>query len=164
MNKLYVTIGPNGYTIVSDRSEEEIRRIAQYISDEVERIEKRNKRLNQTMQATLAAFNIADELFNLQRAHRELEEKSKEPMERFGPLTEKYQDQSQKLNVFEAKINELEIALEKEKVENARYRDLVENALKTGKDLEALRKNLAGCEEKLATLSKEYQEYRRSHP
>lgn len=64
-NKLRVNIGGNSYTIISEKSNGEIEKIANYVDDEIKKITSNNYRLNPIMASTLVALNIAENLFDL---------------------------------------------------------------------------------------------------
>lgn len=68
LNKLRVTIGSNEYVLKSARPNAEMQQIVEHVRKKVEEAGTHNSRMNPTMQATLAAINIADELFELRKS------------------------------------------------------------------------------------------------
>nr|WP_072514425.1 cell division protein ZapA [Ndongobacter massiliensis] len=79
LNKLRVTIGSNEYVLKSARPNAEMQQIVEHVRNKVEEARTHSPRMNPTMQATLAAINIADELFELRAS---LDAKVKEEVDK----------------------------------------------------------------------------------
>lgn len=100
-SKINVIIDGRNFTVVGAEDENYVRNLAYYVDQKIKNLASKNERLSQTMAATLAALNIADELSKTNMKLKELENKAKEPLEKFGGV-------SQELENSRTKINELE--------------------------------------------------------
>lgn len=99
--KVNVNINGRNFTVVGSEPEQYVKGIAAFVDEKIKNVVSNNDRLNDSMAAILAAFNIADEYY---RTYVELEELKKEVKE---PL-EQYEKSSEGLNVANKKIEELE--------------------------------------------------------
>jgi len=99
--KINVLIDGRNFTVVGAEDERYVREIAQYVDINIKKLANKNERLSPTMAATLAAFNVADELFKLQEKHKELEKRSKEPLERFDDLKKEVYEANEKVKELE---------------------------------------------------------------
>lgn len=174
MNKLKVTIAKEEYLLLSQRPDEEMQAIADFVAKKVEEVETKDLRFNRTMQATLACINIADHLFTLEEKYKKLEEESKEPMKAYLPLQEEAKrlrrEKEEDASTMEKLSNELReerektLALEENLKENQKkLLALIEEASHHDEDMIFLQKNLSEVEDKLLSLAKQYQEYKRSN-
>lgn len=100
-NKINVVIDGRNLTVIASENEEYIRELANYVDNKIKNLSSKNDRLSQTMAATLAALNIADELHKINNKLHELEQRAKEPLEKFSGITHE-------LEVAENRIKELE--------------------------------------------------------
>ena len=101
MKKINVLIDGRNFTVVGAEDERYVRELAQFVDLNIKKFANKNERLSPTMAATLAAFNIADELHKLQEKHKDLEKKSKEPLERFEDLKKEVQDANNRVKELE---------------------------------------------------------------
>lgn len=99
--KINVLIDGRNFTVVGAEDERYVRELAQFVDFNIKKLANKNERLSPTMAATLAAFNIADELYKLQEKHKELEKRSKEPLEKFDDLKKEVQDANNKIKEME---------------------------------------------------------------
>lgn len=136
--KIDVYIDGRNLTVVGSDNEDYIRGLARYVDAKIKDLSSKNDRLCQTMSAILAALNIADELHQSNEKLAELENESKEPIE-------KYDDITSELGVARKKIHELEI-------ECLQYKD---NLLKTKLDSEDINKGIKKYEQALDLKEKE---------
>lgn len=131
--KITVSIDGRNFTVVGTEDESYVRNLAYYVDQHIKKLASKNDRLDQTMAATLAALNIADELSKTNAKLKELEHKSKEPLEKFGGISKELEDA---LN----KIQELEIQCLKYKDEAIKYKlsmeDQYNEMLKLNEELE----------------------------
>lgn len=102
-NKINVVIDGRNFTVVGAENESYIRYLANYVDKKIKSVSTKNDRLSQTMAATLAALNIADELHKTSDKLKELEEKAKEPLEKFSGLSQELEDA--KLKIIELEKN-----------------------------------------------------------
>ncbi len=63
--KIDVMIDGRNFTVVGSNNEEYIRELARYVDKNIKDLATKNHRLSPVMTSTLAAFNIADELFSV---------------------------------------------------------------------------------------------------
>ena len=99
--KIDVMIDGRNFTVVGSGNEDYIRELARYVDKNIKNLATKNHRLSPVMTATLAAFNIADELFSVNKEHKDLERRAKEPLE-------KYEITKKEIETANIKINELE--------------------------------------------------------
>lgn len=100
--KTEVYIDGRNFTVVGSENEEYIKGLAKYVDMKIKDVSSKNARLCQTMSAILAALNIADELSTSNEILAELENQSKEPLE-------KYDDVQLELEAAKEKIKKLEL-------------------------------------------------------
>lgn len=149
-NKINVIIDGRNFTVVGAENESYIRQLANYVDHKIKNLATKNDKLSQTMAATLAALNIADELHKAQKSLKELEVKAKDPLEKFSGISEELQKSRVKIveleklcleykdEVIQTKLNNEEIFKEiselKEKLE---FKDLeLEELHKLNKNLQ----------------------------
>ncbi len=99
--KIDVMIDGRTFTVVGSNNEDYIRELARYVDKNIKTLATKNHRLSPVMTATLAAFNIADELFSLNKDYKDLDKRAKEPLEKYE-LTKK------EIESAKVKIKELE--------------------------------------------------------
>ena len=99
--KVDVVIGGRNFTVVGNESEEYIKNIAEYVDEKIKDVNGKNDKLSNSMAATLAAFNIADEFYRNYTEYTSLKEQVKEPLE-------KYEAMEKKLEKCRNRIEELE--------------------------------------------------------
>jgi cell division protein ZapA len=145
-NRINVIIDGRNFTVVGADDEDYVKSLAHYVDKRIKNLATKNERLSQTMAATLAALNIADELFKTKEKLYELERKAKEPLEKFGGLT-------QELEESKAKIKDLEkLCLE--------YKDEV---IKTKLSKEEQYKEISKIKEELEKKEKEIEELKKQN-
>lgn len=94
-------IGGMRFTLVGSKSPDYSKRVAAYVDDEISALKKNNRKLNLTMCTTLAAVNIAGEVFELKEKLLEIENESKEAMANYKPTlkrVEELEEQNAKLS------------------------------------------------------------------
>lgn len=110
-----IQINGNNYVLKSQRSKDETDRIVNFVDNEINKAKNTIKYRNPAMHATLAALNIADDLYDLEIRHKSLIDESRIPLENYLPLKEefdaykeKHKDADQKIAQNEARIRSLE--------------------------------------------------------
>lgn len=103
-NKVNVVIDGRSLTVVAPENEDYIRDLAYYVDQKIKNLSSKNDRLSQTMAATLAALNIADEYHKTNAKLKELEQRAKEPLEKFGGVSKELEDAKARIRELE-KIN-----------------------------------------------------------
>lgn len=107
-NSYEIEINGNNYVLKTERSKEETDKIVNYVNNEINEANKIIKVKNPAMTATLACLNIADDLYTVGKDFDSLREISKEPLENYEPLKEKFEQYIEKHKDTDAKMNELE--------------------------------------------------------
>lgn len=136
--KINVYIDGRNFTVVGSDNEDYIRGLAKYVDGKIKDLTSKNDRLCQTMSAILAALNIADELHTSNSKLVELENQSKDPIEKYGDVTSELEE-------ARGKIQELETLC-------FQYKD---NLLKTKLDSEDINKGVKKYEQALELKEKE---------
>lgn len=103
-NKVNVVIDGRNLTVVATEHEDYIRDLAYYVDQKIKNLSSKNDRLSQTMAATLAALNIADEYYKANSKLKELEQKAKKPLEKFDGVSKELEDSKARIAELE-KIN-----------------------------------------------------------
>lgn len=117
-NRVDVIIDSRNFTIVGTEEEEYIQSIAYYVDKKIRELSSKNSRLSQTMTATLAALHIADELYKSNKELMNLEEKAKNPLEKYDLVCEELEKTKEKVMELKKSCNEHEniiLSLNKEK-------------------------------------------------
>ena len=100
-NKINGIIDGRNFTVVGAEDEDYIKNLASYVDKKIKNLASKNDRLSQTMAATLAALNIADELAKAIDELNVLENKAKVPMEKFEGLNKELKELKAKIKDFE---------------------------------------------------------------
>lgn len=136
--KVDIVIDGRNFTVIGSKDERYIRELAEYVDVKIKDLASKNDKLSQTMSATLAALNIADEFHTTKEKLEELEKQTNDPMK-------KYENVISELEKSKATIKELES-------ECAKYKDnLIQSKL--GKDSSV--ENMKKYEEALEIKEKE---------
>lgn len=90
--KIDVVIDGRNFTVVGSDNENYVKNLAYYVDQKIKNLYSKNSRLSQTMAATLAALNIADEYHKTGMKLRDLEAKAKDPLEKFAGVTMELED------------------------------------------------------------------------
>lgn len=137
IKKVDIIIDGRNFTVVGSKDEDYIRKLARYVDEKVKDLAKKNDKLSQTMSATLAALNIADEYYMTKERLEELEIQSKDPLKKYE-------------NVI-AELEEANATIEKLESECEKYKD---NLVKTKLDKDSSVKDIMEYEESLETKEK----------
>ncbi len=84
--KINIVIDGRNFTVIGSEPEEYVRELAFFVDTKIKDLTSKNDKLCQTMSATLAALNIADELFKTKARLEELESQAKDPMEKYDDV------------------------------------------------------------------------------
>lgn len=139
VNRMQVTINGDRYVLKSKKNKEEMERVTDYVNRKIGEINRSDLRFNKIMQTTLAMMNMTDDLFLAQDELREVEE------EKAGLEEE--------VRALQAENKELKERIHRQE----------EASIDREEDLKALRENLKASEDKILLLSKQFQEYQRTH-
>ncbi len=144
--KINVSIDGRNFFVVGAEDESYVRNLAYYVDQHIKSLTSKNDRLDQTMAATLAALNIADELSKTNAKLKELEHKSKEPLEKFGGISKELEDAQKKI-----------LELEKQCLE---FKD---EAIKTKLSVESQYNEVTKLKEELEQKELEIEEYKKQN-
>ncbi len=81
-NKIKVNIAGSVYTIIGEKSKDEVEAIANFVDEEIKKITSQNYLLNSTMAATLVALNVSSDYFDLKKEINLLSEDSEFPLKK----------------------------------------------------------------------------------
>lgn len=139
VNRMQVTINGDRYVLKSKKNKEEMERVTNYVNRKIGEISRSDLRFNKTMQTTLAMMNMTDDLFLVR-------------------------DQLEEIKAEKEGLEEDIQALQRENKEvKDRLHRQEEASYDREEDLKALRQNLKEAEDRILLLSKQFQEYRRTH-
>lgn len=140
-NKVDVIIDGRNFTVVGEGSEKYVKGLAIYVDGKIRDISSKNNRLSNSMAATLAAFNIADELCKTSEELESLKVKARGPMEQYDNLVNQLEEAEKKIGKLKKETNY--------------YKD---ELLDTKKENEELNKKLFKNESTLELKEKELEE------
>lgn len=107
-NKVKINIAGTNYTIIGEKSKEEVEKIALFVDDEIKKITSQNYRLTPTMVATLVALNISSDYFDLKDELSMFEHDSEYPVKKQEELIKINENLEVEKNKLENKFKELE--------------------------------------------------------
>lgn len=144
--KINVMIDGRNFTVVGGENENYIRNLAYYVDEKITNLASKNDRLSQTMAATLAALNIADEYHKTTEQLKELENKAKDPLEKYSGLLNELKQAKSKNEELEKKCKDYKEEVGLKELDNIK----LEKALRETKEL--LDKNKVELEEAKRTI------------
>lgn len=170
--KIEVIIDGHNFTVVGLEKEEYIRELAYYVDKKIRNLSSKNTKLTQSMSATLAALNIADEYYKIKMEYEELEKKSKTPLEKYENLLKEYKNSQEFIESLKEenkdtkdKILDMESIIEALKGERDRMREEVENRdddiFRLKKEIKNLQDNNYKTQIELVEAKKEASDYAR---
>lgn len=104
-NKINVIIDGRNFTVVGGDNERYIRNLAYYVDEKIKSLSSKNERLSQTMSATLAALNIADEYHKTMEELEVLKNKAKDPLEKYSGVLDELNNSKSKCEELSALCN-----------------------------------------------------------
>lgn len=116
--KINVEIDGRNFTVVGSNSETYVKELAGYVDCKIKNLTSKNDRLSQTMAATLAALNIADELKTTEEKLKELESEAKEPIEKYDDVISDWKKSQKTIKDLELKCEEYKDELLKSKMDS----------------------------------------------
>lgn len=128
--KINILIDGRNFTVVGTTDNEDyVRSLASYVDKKIRELASKNDRLCQTSSATLAALNIADELHKTKNKLEQLENQSKDPMEKYGNVITELEKAKTTIQSLETQYFQYKDDLLRAKIE-------AENAIKEVKKYE----------------------------
>lgn len=106
-NKIKINIAGTTYTIIGEKSKEEVEKIAEFVNEEIYKITSQNYRLNPTMAATLVALNISSDYFDLKKEVEIMSEDSEYPIKKHEELIKATEKIEFEKNILLDEIKEL---------------------------------------------------------
>lgn len=95
--KIEVVIDGRNFTVVGGDNEEYINDLAYYVDKNIRKLTSKNERLSQPMAAILAALNIADEYHKTKEQLKVLEDKAKDPLEKYDEVCDELERAKEKI-------------------------------------------------------------------
>ncbi len=105
--KTNVTIDGRNFTVIGDGSEEYVKMLASFVDGKIKEMTNKNDKLSSSMAATLAALNIADELFKSNKELESLKAEAKAPLENYSSILEQLEVEKNKNEELTIKCNTL---------------------------------------------------------
>lgn len=124
-NKINVVIDGRNFTVVGGDNESYIRNLAYYVDERIKSLSSKNERLSQTMSATLAALNIADEYHKTKEELNELKSKAKDPLEKYSGVLNDLNNSNTKIE----ELNTLCNAYKEEILQNEHVKEKINKEL-----------------------------------
>lgn len=147
--KTEVYIDGRNFTVVGSDNEEYIKGLAKFVDSKIKDVSSKNDRLCQTMSAILAALNISDELYKANFTLAELEDESKEPIEKYGDLRSELEEAKEKIQKLELSVIRYKDDLLKSKLDNE---GVIKELKKQEQALEIKEKELVSSHRMIKTL------------
>jgi len=147
--KIDVLIDGRNFTVLGAEEEDYIIDLARYVDKKIKELASKNDKLCQTMSATLAALNIADEYHKSKIQLEELEKQSKDPMKKYGNAISKLDKAENKIKTLELQCAEYKDELFKTKIDIA---SMVKETEKLELDLEQKTKEQAKDQKTIRSL------------
>lgn len=170
-NKERVIVHINGqeFSVLGNESEEYITNIAKLVDDNIQDLLKKNKKLNQSMAAILAAFNIADKYTKVCNELNDLKDNVVEPLRNFDQMKIDLEESNNKLQALKSECNNYkdELLQSKREIENLnrilRQHELDiktkdEELIKSNKSVDDLQNKLFEDQVEMVQLRKELRE------
>ncbi len=105
--KTNVTIDGRNFTVVGEGSEEYIKELAAFVDEKIKEITSKNDKLSSSMAATLAALNIAHDLYKSNEELTKLKAEAKAPLENYNRILEQLEKEQNKNKELIVKCNTL---------------------------------------------------------
>lgn len=121
----------NNYVLHTDKSKEESEKIVENVNERIKEARGLIKYNNRVMYATLAAINIADELFSIRNEYNNIKENASKALENYEPLKEQYSHLYSVYNTTVSTINDI-------KESNEKYKKRIEELSLENKKLSSL--------------------------
>lgn len=118
--KIKVNIAGTTYTIISEKNEEEVFKIANFLDNKILEITEQNYRLNQAMAITLASLNITSDFFDLKKEIELINKNTNYPIEKQEELLKEIEN-------LKSRKNDLEKEIESLKNQNANLIETIKN-------------------------------------
>lgn len=125
-NKINVLIDGRNFTVVGNGSKEYVQMLASYVDEKIKEMTNKNDKLSGSMAATLAALNITDEFYKVNKELKTLKNQTKAPMEEYNTLHNELKEAKDKIQILEKSCNTYKDELLDAKRENERLNKNIE--------------------------------------
>ncbi len=147
--KINIVIDGRNFTVVGTEPEEYVRKLANYVDKKIKDLTSKNDKLCQTMSATLAALNIADELHRTKARLEELESQARDPMEKYDDVIAELEKSKTIIKALEIECSNYKEQLIKVKTE---LEDAVNEREKHNEAIELKEKELLESQKMIKSL------------
>ncbi|WP_313232099.1 cell division protein ZapA [Tissierella praeacuta] len=147
--KINILIDGRNFTVVGSDNEDYVRSLANYVDKKIKDLASKNDRLCQTSSATLAALNIADELYHTKERLQQLENKAKDPMQKYSNLISELDKAKDIIQNLELQCSQYKDDLLKTKIENE---NVMKEMKKNEQALELKEKELVESQKMIKSL------------
>ncbi|WP_296140237.1 cell division protein ZapA [uncultured Anaerococcus sp.] len=151
--KVQVEIDGATYTLVTDENEEQIKDIADYVSEKIAEV--KSNKLSYDRELVLASVNIANDLYNVGNRYKRLREESSEAVEKYPGLIENYKKSVDHNDELIAKVDELSAEISQIKEENESLNKKIIVNEESDKTIEKLRAELERLQKEVVALKSE---------
>lgn len=125
--KTNVTIDGRNFTVIGEGSEEYIKELAAFVDEKIKEITSKNDKLSSSMAATLAALNIAHDLYKSNEELTKLKAEAKAPLENYNKILEQLEKEQNKNKELIVKCNTLKDEVIETKKQNELLIKEIEN-------------------------------------
>jgi cell division protein ZapA len=125
--KTNVTIDGRNFTVVGEGSEEYIKELAAFVDEKIKEMTSKNDKLSSSMAATLAALNIAHDLYKSNEELTKLKAEAKAPLENYNRILEQLEKEQNKNKELIVKCNTLKDEVIETKKQNELLSREIEN-------------------------------------
>lgn len=125
--KTNVTIDGRNFTVIGEGSEEYIKELAAFVDEKIKEITSKNDKLSSSMAATLAALNIAHDLYKSNEELTKLKAEAKAPLENYNKILEQLEKEQNKNKELIVKCNTLKDEVIETKKQNELLSREIEN-------------------------------------
>lgn len=125
--KTNVTIDGRNFTVIGEGSEEYIKELAAFVDEKIKEMTSKNDKLSSSMAATLAALNIAHDLYKSNEELAKLKAEAKAPLENYNRILEQLEKEQNKNKELIVKCNTLKDEVIETKKQNELLSREIEN-------------------------------------
>lgn len=147
--KIQIVIDGRNFTVIGSEPEEYVKKIANYVDNKIKEVTNKNDKLCQTMSATLAALNIADELHKTKAKLADLERQARDPMEKYDDVIAELEKSKTIIKALEIECSNYKDQLNKIKLE---LEDAINEKEKFNQALELKEKELCESQKMIKSL------------
>lgn len=129
--KVDVVIDGRNFTVIGESSKEYMEVIAKYVDKKIKEVTKKNEKLDSTMSAILAAYNISDEYYRTYKEMEDLKAQAKESIEKYENMKKKLEKYDLEVDKIKKDFSTYKDELLKAEEKNEKNEQLIERYQKT---------------------------------